>query len=147
MKPYFLKKKQNKYTYKHFRIQYTILHVCLRVQKKYSFIDFDLHLSYKRKGPYCIYRQQSTLVLLNSDIPCLSKQCRSRSQLIWICTICHKVCELIVTIWIKESDWLKIRSRRGILIYSAGQGLTILWAYSANIKLIKKNLFFPENKI
>ena len=36
-----------------------------------------------------------TLVLLNSDIPCLCKQCRSRSvgfwrsQLIWICTVCH----------------------------------------------------------
>ena len=36
-----------------------------------------------------------TLVLLNPDIPCLYKQCRSRSvgfwrnQLIWICTVCH----------------------------------------------------------
>ena len=36
-----------------------------------------------------------TLVLLNPDIPCLCKQCRSRSvgfwrsQLIWICTVCH----------------------------------------------------------
>ena len=36
-----------------------------------------------------------TLVLLNTDIPCLCKQCRSRSvglwrsQLIWICTVCH----------------------------------------------------------
>ena len=36
-----------------------------------------------------------TLVLLNSDTPCLCKQCRSRSigfwrsQLIWICTVCH----------------------------------------------------------
>ena len=35
------------------------------------------------------------LVLLNPDIPCLCKQCRSRSvcfcrsQLIWICTVCH----------------------------------------------------------
>ena len=33
------------------------------------------------------------LVLLNPDIPCLGKQCRSswlwRSQLIWICTVCH----------------------------------------------------------
>ena len=35
------------------------------------------------------------LVLLNLDISCLCKQCRSRSvgfwrsQLIWICTVCH----------------------------------------------------------
>ena len=29
----------------------------------------------------------------------------------------------MATIWIKKSDWLKIRSGRGILIYSAGQGL------------------------
>ena len=72
-----------------------------------------------------------TLVLLNPDIPCLCKQCRSRSvgfwrsQLIWICTVCHQVCEFIANIWIKQSDWLKIRSRRGILIYSAWQGLNI----------------------
>ena len=37
----------------------------------------------------------STLVLLNPDMSCLCKQCRSRSvgfsrsQLIWICTVCH----------------------------------------------------------
>ena len=36
-----------------------------------------------------------TLVLLNPDLSCLCKQCRSRSvgfwrsQLIWICTVCH----------------------------------------------------------
>ena len=34
-----------------------------------------------------------TLDLLNPDTPCLWKQCRSRSvgrsQLIWICTVCH----------------------------------------------------------
>ena len=53
-----------------------------------------------------------TLVLLNVDIKCLCKQCRSRSvgfrrsQLIWICTVCHSVCEFIST-WIKLSDWLK----------------------------------------
>ena len=41
-----------------------------------------------------------TLVLLNPYIPCLCKQCRSRSvglfrsQLIWIYTVCHSVCEL-----------------------------------------------------
>ena len=43
-----------------------------------------------------IIRNKLTLVLLNPDIPCLCKQCRSRSfgfwrwsQLIWICTVCH----------------------------------------------------------
>ena len=46
-----------------------------------------------------------------------------RSQLIWICTICHSECEFISTIWIKEFDWLKIWKGRDILIYSAGQGL------------------------
>ena len=68
-----------------------------------------------------------TLVLLNPDIACLFKQCRSRSvglsQLIWICTVCHLVCEFISTIWINESHWLKIRIGHGILIYPAGQGL------------------------
>ena len=35
------------------------------------------------------------------------KQCRSRSvgffrsQLIWICTVCHQVCKFIKTVWIK----------------------------------------------
>ena len=70
-----------------------------------------------------------TLVLLNPDIPCLCKQCRSRSvgfwrcQLIWICTVCHSVCEIMSKIWIEESDWLTIRSGLGILIYSALLGL------------------------
>ena len=41
-------------------------------------------------------------------MPCLSKQCRSRS-----------------VGWIKESDWLTIRTGRGILIYSAWQGLKL----------------------
>ena len=48
-----------------------------------------------------------TLFLLSPDIPCLCKQCRSRSvgfwrsQLIWICTVCQSECEFISTIWIK----------------------------------------------
>ena len=89
-----------------------------------------------------------TLVLLNPDIPCLCKQCRSRSvgfwkiQLIWICTVCHlvPVCEFISTIWIKESDWLTIRSGHGILIYSAGQCLTI-WH-----TLIRPGIHFLPNR-
>ena len=70
-----------------------------------------------------------TLVLLNPDMPCLCKQCTSRSVLqkptyldlhclslsIWIC----------ITNWIKQSDWLKIRSGRGVFVYSAWQGLII----------------------
>ena len=62
----------------------------------------------------------------------LCKQCRSRSvgffrsQLIWICTVCHLVCEFILTTKIEQSDWLKIRSGHGILIYSASQGLSNL---------------------
>ena len=59
------------------------------------------------------------------------KQCRSRSvgfwrsQLIWICTVWHQECKFIATILIKYPDWLKIRSGRGILIHSAGQGLIV----------------------
>ena len=76
-----------------------------------------------------IFHLGLTLVLLNPDIPFLCKQCRSRSvgfwrsQLIWICTVCHLECEFVSTILIKKSDWLKIGSGRGIFIYSAGQGL------------------------
>ena len=73
-----------------------------------------------------------TLVLLNPDTPCHCKQYRSRSvgfsrsQLIWIYTVFHSVCEFISTMWIKESDWLKIRSGCAILIYSAWQGLILI---------------------
>ena len=65
------------------------------------------------------------LLLLNLDIPCLCKHCRSRSvgffrsQLIWICTVCYSVCEFVSTTWIKQSGWLTVRSGRGFLIYSA----------------------------
>ena len=71
-----------------------------------------------------------TFVLLNTDRFCFWKQCRSRSvgfwrsQLIWICAVCPWECEFISITWIKLSDWLKIRSGRGIFIYSAWQRLT-----------------------
>ena len=48
-----------------------------------------------------------TLVLLNPDILCLCKQCRSRSagfwrsQLIWIYNVYHEVCEFVSTTWFK----------------------------------------------
>ena len=35
-----------------------------------------------------------------------------------------KVFEFVSTTWIKKSDWQKIRSGHGILIYSAWQGLS-----------------------
>ena len=56
---------------------------------------------------YVSVEKISTLVLLNPDMSCLCKQCRSRSvgfwrsQLIWISTVCHLVCEFVSTIWIK----------------------------------------------
>ena len=46
---------------------------------------------------YWYIRRVLTPILLNPDIPCLCKQCRSRSvglrrsQLIWTCTVCHYV--------------------------------------------------------
>ena len=61
-----------------------------------------------------------THVMLNPYISCLCKQCSSRSVGFWRNTI---NCEFIATIRIKHSDWLKVRSGRGILIYSAWQGL------------------------
>ena len=48
-----------------------------------------------------------------------------RSQLIWICTVCHSIYEFVSVTWIKQFDWLKIRSGSGILIYTAWQGLII----------------------
>ena len=53
------------------------------------------------KSPYHIYHiylHAVTVVLLNPDMADLCKQCRSRSvgfwrsQLIWICAVCHSVC-------------------------------------------------------
>ena len=45
-----------------------------------------------------------------------------RSQLIWICSVCHLICEFLSKTRIKWSDWLEIRSGHGILIYSAWEG-------------------------
>ena len=47
--------------------------------------------------------------------------------LIQICTVCCLVSEFISTIWIKESDWLRIISGHGILIYWAWQMLKERW--------------------
>ena len=62
-----------------------------------------------------------TLVLLIPHLPCLCIQYRSRS-VVSEEAICHSLCEFILTICIKESDWLTIRNGCGILIYSAWQG-------------------------
>ena len=70
-----------------------------------------------------------TLVMINPDIPCLCKECRSdqlasfRSQLIWICSL--SICMWIYSNNLEQanSDLLKIRSGRGILIYLAWEGL------------------------
>ena len=87
---------------------------------------------------YVVINESLTLVLLNPDIPCLCKQCRARSvgfwrsQLIWICTVCHQVCKFIK----KKSGSSKLIGWKlgghGILIYWAGQGLThvqIQWSF------------------
>ena len=67
--------------------------------------------------------------LAEHDVSCLSKQSRSRSdgfwisQLIWICTVSHQICEFLSKPRIKKYDWLEIRSGCGFFIYSAREGL------------------------
>ena len=62
--------------------------LCSRHQWKTSYTSIH-------KLAECVPPCLLTLVLLNPDIPCLCKQCRSRSvgfwrsQLIWSCTVCH----------------------------------------------------------
>ena len=79
-----------------------------------------------------------TFVLLSPDISCFCKQCRSRSdgfwrsQLTWICTVCH----LVSFIWIKESDLLRIITGRDILIYSAWHGLRYTSYFSTKIYVV-----------
>ena len=73
------------------------------LQRQHVFLTFDLMLSVDKILNYAwLIFGPLTLVLLNPDIPCLCKQCKSRSvgffwrsQLIWICTVCHSVCEFI----------------------------------------------------
>ena len=58
---------------------------------------------------HTLTRWESHIASLFKFNPCPAffKQCRSRSvgfwrsQLIWICTVCHQVCKFIATIWIK----------------------------------------------
>ena len=66
--------------------------------------------------------------LAEHDMPCLSKQCRSRSvgfwrsQLIWICTVIKYV-NFYQKPWSSNLIGWKLENGRGILIYSARQGL------------------------
>ena len=62
-----------------------------------------------------------TLVLLNPDIHLYPVFANSvdPDQLASKTGLCHLIYEFMSTIWIKLPDWLKIRSGRGILIYSA----------------------------
>ena len=102
------------------------VHVC-----RHCFSKQERHRDHFLPAALASASAMVTLVLLNPNISRLYKRCRSRSvgffrsQLIWICTVCHEVCEFVSTNWIKLSDWLKILSRHGILIYSAGQGLSL----------------------
>ena len=88
--------------------------------------------------------------LAEHDMPCLSKQCRSRSvgfwrsRLIWsaLFVISIKfICEFLSKTRIKYSDWLEIRSGRGILIYSAWQRLRRLH-YAINLPSAESAHFF-----
>ena len=93
-----------------------------------------------------------TLVLLNPDIPCLGKQCRSRSVGLKATDLdlhCYPEWEFISTIWIKQSDWLTIRSGCGILIYSAGQGLIhcIIPTNSVRLHVTKTHFYLTQNRI
>ena len=79
-----------------------------------------------------------TLVLLNPDMPCfaniLDPDKLASEKANWSGSA---LCEFIATIWIKLSDWLKIRSGSGILIYSAWQGLKSLLLRRQNILFVK----------
>ena len=76
-------------------------------------------------------------------MPCLFKQCRSRSvgfwrsQLIWINTVCHSVCEFVSKP--ESTNWLAecIKCGRGILIYSAWQRATVFY---------NRTFFFPTHE-
>ena len=90
-------------------------------------------------------KQILILALLNPDIPYLCQQCRSRSvcfwrsQLIWICTVCH-----YLNLYQQSgSSNLKINSGSGILIYSAWQELrgTDTLSGVATLSILKKVYF------
>ena len=79
-----------------------------------NWLDYNTWFRIQIIGMLSIYHRATvlvfnllTLVLLNPGMPCLCKQCRSRSvgflrsQLIWICTVCHSVFEFVSTTWIK----------------------------------------------
>ena len=77
--------------------------------------EYHNHNAYVELWPTAIIWQRSREMqevyfnssLAEHDMSCLSKQCRSRSvgfwrsQLIWICTVCHLICEFLSKIQIK----------------------------------------------
>ena len=86
---------------------------------KWKALWYEVSYSHELKSAAQPHGHSLTLVLLTPDVP-YCKQCRFRSvgffrsQLIWICTVYHYVCEFVSIPWIKQSDWLKIRSGYGI---------------------------------
>ena len=78
-----------------------------------------------------------TLALLNPDIPCLCKQCRSRSvgffrsQLIWICTVCIKYVCIKYVNWSdqlasSEANW------SGSALFALSMFALSMWIYNNN---------------
>ena len=82
-----------------------------------------MHSSAEKGANRCIYNL--TLVLLNSDMSYLCKQCRSRSVGFWTNWSGSALFAIQDLNLYPQSGWLKISSRRGILIYSACLGLWI----------------------
>ena len=75
-------------------ILFTIHSICL-----FPFFSIMFFSLLKDFYIYSKYLDILTLVLLNSDLSSLYKQCRSRS--VGFCTVCHKVCKFASTAWIK----------------------------------------------
>ena len=80
-----------------------------------------------------------TLVLLDPDMPNVCKQCSSRSvgffrsQLIWICTVCHSVCWSCINSLGQLIWWADIRSGHSILIFSAWLCHWICWQLEVGV--------------
>ena len=104
---------------KKYFLMYSLLKILSRVLSVSMLIVFSTS-GYAEVLPK-IFVQRSTAKLktdikaVNPDIPRLCKQCRSRSvgflsknqslsRLIWICSICHSMCEFVSTARIKQSD-------------------------------------------
>ena len=85
-------------------------HICVSLYVNFNESLTNAVISFEQLGQdkeLFMMKIKLTLVLLSPDMLCLCKQCRSRSvgfyrsQLIWICTVCHSVFEFVSTTWIK----------------------------------------------